>query len=81
MVTGHSPQLCYCQVTDALGSARGRYATGRNVKARAITRISFREMAMQRYWFVVVSCVLLLAALGFALDVGIVAMTLRSEAD
>ena len=51
---------------------------GRNVKARAITWISFREMAMQRYWFVVVSCVLLLAALGFALDLGVLAMMLRS---
>jgi hypothetical protein len=52
---------------------------GRNVKARAITRISFREMAMKRHWmFVVVAYVLLLAALGFALDVGILAMMLRS---
>jgi hypothetical protein len=39
----------------------------------------FREMAMKRYWmFVVVGYVLLLAALGFALDLGIVAMLLRS---
>jgi len=46
---------------------------------RAITRISFREMAMKRYWmFVAVGSVLLLAALGFALDLGIVAMMLRS---
>ena len=40
LVTGPSPQVCYCQITDALGSARGRYAMGRNVKARAMTRIS-----------------------------------------
>jgi hypothetical protein len=33
---------------------------------------------MKRYWFVVLSYVLLLAALGFALDVGILAMMLRS---
>jgi NADH:ubiquinone oxidoreductase subunit 6 (subunit J) len=40
------------------------------------------EMVMKRYWmFVAIAFVLLLAALGFALDVGIVAMTLRSEAD
>ena len=46
---------------------------------RAITRISFREMAMIRYWMFVALCyVLLLAALGFALDLGIVAMMLRS---
>jgi hypothetical protein len=51
---------------------------GRNVKARAITRISFREMAMNRYWFVVLSYVLLLAAVGFALDLGVLAMMLRS---
>jgi hypothetical protein len=49
------------------------------VKARARTRISFREMAMKRYWmFAVVGYVLLLAALGFALDVSIVAMMLHS---
>jgi len=37
---------------------------------------------MKRYWmFVAIAFVLLLAALWFALDVGIVAMTLRSEAD
>ena len=65
-------------MTDALGSARGRYTMGRNVKARAITRISFREMAMKRYWFVVLSYVLLLAAVGFALDLGVLAMMLRS---
>ena len=51
---------------------------GRNVKARVITRISFREMAMNRYWFVVLSYVLLLAAVGFALDLGVLAMMLRS---
>ena len=61
-----------------VSSARGRYAMGRNVKARAITRISFREMAMNRYWFVVLSYVLLLAAVGFALDLGVLAMMLRS---
>jgi hypothetical protein len=32
---------------------------------------------MQRYWFVVLRCVLLLAALGFAL-LGVLAMMLRS---
>ena len=47
------------------------------MKARAITRVSFREMAMKRL-FAVVGYVLLLAALGFALDLGIVAMMLRS---
>ena len=52
--------------------------TGRNAKARAITRISFREMAMNYWMFIVVGYVLLLAALGFALDVGIAAMMLRS---
>jgi hypothetical protein len=52
--------------------------TGRNAKARAITRISFREMAMKYWMFIVVGYVLLLAALGFALDVGIAAMMLRS---
>ena len=36
-------------------------------------------MAMKRYWmFAVVGYVILLAALGFALDLGIVAMMLRS---
>jgi len=36
-------------------------------------------MAMKRYWmFVAIAYVLLLAALGFALDVGIVAMMLSS---
>ena len=38
----------------------------------------FREMAMKRYWFVVLSYVLLLAAVGFALDLGVLAMMLRS---
>ena len=59
-------------------ASSGKRPVVRNVKARAITRISFREMAMKRYWFVVLSYVLLLAALGFALDVGILAMMLRS---
>jgi hypothetical protein len=49
---------------------------GRNAKARAITRI-FREMAIKRK-LVVFGYVLLLAALGLALDLGIVAMMLRS---
>jgi hypothetical protein len=35
-------------------------------------------MAMNRYWFVVLSYVLLLAAVGFALDLGVLAMMLRS---
>ena len=49
------------------------------MKARAITRDRFREMAMKRYWmFAVVGYVLLLAALGFALDLGIVGILLRS---
>jgi hypothetical protein len=49
------------------------------VKARAIIRINIREMASKRYWmFAVFGYVLLLAALGFALDLGIVAMILRS---
>ena len=49
------------------------------MKARAITRDNFRKMAMKRYWmFAVVGYVLLLAALAFALDLGIVAMMLRS---
>ena len=52
---------------------------GRNVKARAITRISFREMAMKKYWmFAVFGYALLLAAVGFALDLGVLAMMLRS---
>ena len=46
---------------------------------RAITGISFRKMAMKKYWMIaVVGYVLLLAALGFALDLGIVAIMLRS---
>jgi hypothetical protein len=36
------------------------------------------EMAMKYWMFIVVGYVLLLAALGFALDVGIAAMMLRS---
>ena len=46
-------------------------------KARAITRIDFREMAM-KWKLMVFGYVLLLAALGLALDLGIVAMMLRS---
>ena len=40
---------------------------GRNVKARAITRISFREMAMNN---IVTLGLVLLLVLGFAIDVG-----------
>jgi len=42
-------------------------------------RISFREMAMKKYWmFIALGYVLSLAALGFVLDLGVVAMMLRS---
>jgi len=40
---------------------------GRNVKARAITRTSFREMAMNN---IVTLGLVLLLVLGFAIDVG-----------
>ena len=67
-----------CRRSQRSLAGSGKRPVVRNVKARAITRISFREMAMQRYWFVVLSCVLLLAAVGFALDLGVLAMMLRS---
>ena len=57
---------------------------GRNVKARAITRISFpgdghEKVLDERYWmFAVLGYVLLLTAVGFALDLGVLAMMLRS---
>ena len=60
-----------------VSSARGRYAMGRNVKARAMTRIS-GDGHMKRYWFVVLSYVLLLVVVGLALDLGVLAMMLRS---
>ena len=55
-----------------------RYWVGKR-ESEGQTRDSFREMAMKKYWiFAVAGYVVLLAALGFALDLGIVAMMLRS---
>jgi hypothetical protein len=55
-----------------------RYRVGKR-ESEGQTRDSFREMAMKKYWiFAVAGYVVLLAALGFALDLGIVAMMLRS---
>ena len=61
-------------ITEALGQF---LATPHALMEESISegqRISFREMAMKRYW--ILGYVLLLAA--FALDLGVVAMMLRS---